>query len=77
MADRQAPDTYYRTAKEQGYRARSAFKLLGLDNEHGLFTGVTRAVDLCAAGAGCSCSRWASSSPQTFNEFGKHGVWVC
>jgi cell division protein FtsJ len=42
-------DIYYRKAKELGYRARSAFKLLQLDEEFGLFAGVTRAVDLCAA----------------------------
>jgi tRNA (cytidine32/guanosine34-2'-O)-methyltransferase len=42
-------DIFYRLAKEKGYRARSAFKLLQLDAEFNLFTGVTRAVDLCAA----------------------------
>lgn len=42
-------DIYYRLAKEEGWRARSAFKLLQLDEEFGLFAGVTRAVDLCAA----------------------------
>ncbi|XP_066570296.1 tRNA (cytidine(32)/guanosine(34)-2'-O)-methyltransferase [Amia ocellicauda] len=42
-------DIYYRLAKEEGWRARSAFKLLQLDEEFGLFTGVRRAVDLCAA----------------------------
>lgn len=42
-------DAYYRLAKEQGWRARSAFKLLQLDEEFDLFTGVTRVVDLCAA----------------------------
>lgn len=42
-------DIFYRLAKEKGYRARSAFKLLQLDAEFGLFAGVTRAVDLCAA----------------------------
>jgi len=42
-------DIYYRKAKELGYRARSAFKLLQLDEEFGLFAGVVRAVDLCAA----------------------------
>jgi hypothetical protein len=40
---------YYRQAKEEGWRARSAFKLLQLDEEFSLFTGVTRVVDLCAA----------------------------
>lgn len=42
-------DAYYRLAKEQGWRARSAFKLLQLDEEFNLFENVTRVVDLCAA----------------------------
>lgn len=42
-------DAYYRLAKEQGWRARSAFKLLQLDEEFDLFQDVTRVVDLCAA----------------------------
>ncbi|KAM9376406.1 tRNA (cytidine(32)/guanosine(34)-2'-O)-methyltransferase isoform 2-T2 [Pholidichthys leucotaenia] len=42
-------DIYYRLAKEEGWRARSAFKLLQLDQEFNLFSGVNRAVDLCAA----------------------------
>ncbi|KAI9767380.1 MAG: hypothetical protein M1839_004521 [Geoglossum umbratile] len=42
-------DAYYRLAKEQGWRARSAYKLLQLDEEFNLFEGVTRVVDLCAA----------------------------
>ncbi|KAG5887102.1 hypothetical protein JTB14_000735 [Gonioctena quinquepunctata] len=42
-------DIYYRKAKEQGWRARSAFKLLQIDEKFNIFKGVTRAVDLCAA----------------------------
>jgi len=42
-------DIYYRKAKEEGWRARSAFKLLQLDEEFDILSGVTRAVDLCAA----------------------------
>ena len=42
-------DAYYRLAKEQGWRARSAFKLIQLDEQFDLFDGVTRVVDLCAA----------------------------
>ncbi|KAH8722945.1 FtsJ-like methyltransferase-domain-containing protein [Phaeosphaeriaceae sp. PMI808] len=42
-------DAYYRLAKEEGWRARSAYKLLQLDEEFNLFNGVTRVVDLCAA----------------------------
>lgn len=42
-------DIYYRLAKESGWRARSAFKLLQLDEQFQIFDGVSRAVDLCAA----------------------------
>jgi tRNA (cytidine32/guanosine34-2'-O)-methyltransferase len=48
-------DIFYRLAKEKGYRARSAFKLLQLDAEFNIFihplTGqkIRRVVDLCAA----------------------------
>ncbi|ORY75816.1 ribosomal RNA methyltransferase FtsJ domain-containing protein, partial [Protomyces lactucae-debilis] len=43
-------DIYYRLAKERGFRARSAFKLLQLDEAYNLFTPTTRrVVDLCCA----------------------------
>lgn len=47
-------DAYYRLAKEQNWRARSAFKLIQLDEQFDLFAhadpdSVTRVVDLCAA----------------------------
>ena len=42
-------DIYYRNAKEEGYRARSAYKLLQVDMTFDLFQGVSRVVDLCAA----------------------------
>src|SRR5436305_14051343 len=32
-------DIYYRLAKEQGWRARSAFKLLQIDEEFNIFRG--------------------------------------
>ena len=48
-ASKDKRDIYYRLAKEQGFRARSAFKLLQLDEEFGLLHDVHRAVDLCAA----------------------------
>lgn len=47
-------DAYYRLAKEQNWRARSAFKLIQIDEIFDLFAhsqpeAVTRVVDLCAA----------------------------
>ncbi|PGH07789.1 hypothetical protein AJ79_06177 [Helicocarpus griseus UAMH5409] len=47
-------DAYYRLAKEQNWRARSAFKLIQIDEQFDLFAhsdpdSVTRVVDLCAA----------------------------
>ncbi|KAK4871678.1 hypothetical protein RN001_015802 [Aquatica leii] len=42
-------DIYYRKAKEQGWRARSAFKLLQIDLQFNIFKDVTKVVDLCAA----------------------------
>ncbi|KRT80167.1 hypothetical protein AMK59_7889 [Oryctes borbonicus] len=42
-------DIYYRKAKEEGWRARSAFKLLQIDQKFDIFKDVTKAVDLCAA----------------------------
>lgn len=42
-------DVYYRLAKEEGWRARSAFKLLQINEEFQLFNGVKKVVDLCAA----------------------------
>lgn len=42
-------DVYYRLAKEEGWRARSAFKLLQINEEFDIFSGVKKVVDLCAA----------------------------
>lgn len=42
-------DIYYRKAKEEGWRARSAFKLLQIHEQFNILDNVTRAVDLCAA----------------------------
>lgn len=46
---REKRDIFYRKAKQEGWRARSAFKLLQVDEEFNIFEGVKRAVDLCAA----------------------------
>ena len=35
-------DVYYRLAKEEGWRARSAFKLMQIDEEFHIFKGVKK-----------------------------------
>jgi tRNA (cytidine32/guanosine34-2'-O)-methyltransferase len=45
-------DIFYRKAKEEGYRARSSFKLLQIDEEFNIFgkdKNINRVIDLCAA----------------------------
>lgn len=39
-ASKDKRDIYYRKAKEEGWRARSAFKLLQVDDAFGVLTGV-------------------------------------
>lgn len=39
-------DIFYRLAKEEGWRARSAFKLLQIDDQFGIFDGEYMKYDL-------------------------------
>ncbi|KNC49975.1 tRNA (Uridine-2'-O-)-methyltransferase TRM7 [Thecamonas trahens ATCC 50062] len=48
-ASRDKRDIYYRKAKYEGWRARSAFKLIQLDEQFGFLHDAKRVVDLCAA----------------------------
>jgi tRNA (cytidine32/guanosine34-2'-O)-methyltransferase len=38
-------DIYYRLAKEEGWRARSAYKLLHIDEEYNILSGIVMMAD--------------------------------
>nr|WCZ58537.1 tRNA (cytidine(32)/guanosine(34)-2'-O)-methyltransferase [Andalucia godoyi] len=74
-------DIYYRKAKEQGWRARSAYKLLQIDAQFHIFENVERAVDLCAAPGSWSqvlsqripCSVFGDRYPSCSERGSEHG----
>ncbi|KAH9589954.1 putative tRNA (cytidine(32)/guanosine(34)-2'-O)-methyltransferase, variant 3 [Schistosoma haematobium] len=71
-SSRDKRDIYYRLAKEEGWRARSAYKLLQIDDGYGIFSPenapLERVVDLCAAPGSwsqvLSKRLWESKSPE-------------
>ncbi|OHT05137.1 putative tRNA (cytidine(32)/guanosine(34)-2'-O)-methyltransferase [Tritrichomonas foetus] len=60
-------DTFYRAAKQEGWRARSAFKLIQVADHFHLFDNVNRIVDLCAAPGSWSqvCAQRLESVPNS------------
>lgn len=48
-------DIYYRQAKEEGWRARSAFKLLQIDEEFNIFEGAFL-IKFTTSFTGCECA---------------------
>jgi 23S rRNA U2552 (ribose-2'-O)-methylase RlmE/FtsJ len=42
-------DLYYRKAKEEGFRARSVYKLKEINENFNILDNVTKVIDLCAA----------------------------
>lgn len=47
-------DNYYRLAKKNGYRARSAYKLIHIDQHYNIISSSQNIVDLCSAPGGWS-----------------------
>uniref|UniRef100_UPI00358E4019 rRNA methyltransferase 2, mitochondrial-like n=1 Tax=Myxine glutinosa TaxID=7769 RepID=UPI00358E4019 len=65
---RQIADPFVRQAKEEGYRCRSAYKLLQMDSQLGLFRPGLRVVD-CGAAPGS----WSQVVAQRVNALGVQG----
>lgn len=59
-------DHYRRLAKGQGYRARSAYKLLQLDNSYHILKKGNKVVDL-----GCAPGGWLQIATKQVGDFGK------
>ncbi|KAF9598650.1 hypothetical protein IFM89_029900 [Coptis chinensis] len=66
-----APDFYYREAQRLGYLARSAFKLLQMQNKYQLITPGASVLDL-----GCAPGAWLQVACQSLGPLKKGGMVV-
>lgn len=61
-----SPDAYYRRAKNQGYAARSVFKLQEMDKRYGLLRSGQAVLDL-----GCHPGSWLQYASQKVGRSGR------
>ena len=62
--DRQLNDPYVQQAKQEGYRSRAVYKLLEVDEKHGILDKAKRIIDLGAAPGGWSPTRRTRTPPK-------------
>jgi 23S rRNA (uridine2552-2'-O)-methyltransferase len=62
----QRKDSWYRKARQEGYRSRAAYKLLEIDQKHGLLQQGLRVVDL-----GCAPGGWMQVAAEAVGQRGR------
>lgn len=68
MAQRRHPDHFTRKAKQEGYAARSVYKLEEIDRKHRIFRGGQRVLDL-----GCAPGSWLKYIARKVGQKGRAG----
>ena len=64
--ERQLNDPYVRLAREDGYRSRAAYKIVGIDDKHRFLKPGARVVDL-----GCAPGGWTQIAVERVNALGE------